>query len=174
MRTRTAARIAFGALVAALIGPASIAEAQRGAPPFTSPEVGADRTVTLRLFAPNAKSIVANGELDGKPHPLTRAENGYLLHGAGDLESGWTMIGRANNILDNAIAESRAKPMIVVMPLGHAMQSFWTGPSKQVTDPVTAAFAGATLDDIIAAMMAATGKAVCRWSRRTSSKTCCR
>ncbi len=47
----------------------------------------------------------------------------YLLHGAGDIESGWTMIGRANNILDNAIAEGKAKPMVVVMPLGHAIQS---------------------------------------------------
>jgi enterochelin esterase-like enzyme len=44
----------------------------------------------------------------------------YLLHGAGDIESGWTMIGRANNILDNLIAEGKAKPMVVVMPLGHA------------------------------------------------------
>ena len=32
----------------------------------------------------------------------------YLLHGAGDIESGWTMIGRANNILDNLIAEKKA------------------------------------------------------------------
>ena len=54
----------------------------------------------------------------------------YLLHGAGDIESGWTMIGRANNILDNLIAEGKAKPMVVVMPLGHAIQSFWTGPAK--------------------------------------------
>jgi enterochelin esterase family protein len=56
----------------------------------------------------------------------------YLLHGAGDIESGWTMIGRANNILDNLIAEGKAKPMVVVMPLGYAIQSFWTGPSKSV------------------------------------------
>jgi enterochelin esterase-like enzyme len=40
------------------------------------------------------------------------------------------MIGRANNILDNLIAEAKAKPMVVVMPLGHAIQSFWTGPAK--------------------------------------------
>jgi len=42
------------------------------------------------------------------------------------------MIGRANNILDNLIAESKAKPMVVVMPLGHTIQSFWTGPAKSV------------------------------------------
>src|SRR6185295_20223439 len=54
----------------------------------------------------------------------------YLFHGAGDIESGWTLIGRANNILDNVIAEGKAKPMVVVMPLGHAIQSFYAGPSK--------------------------------------------
>jgi enterochelin esterase-like enzyme len=43
----------------------------------------------------------------------------YLLHGSGDLEDGWTMDGRANFILDNLIAERKAKPMLVVMPLGH-------------------------------------------------------
>jgi enterochelin esterase family protein len=54
----------------------------------------------------------------------------YLLHGGGDIESGWTMIGRANNILDNLIAEDRARSMVVVMPLGHAVQSFWAGPAR--------------------------------------------
>jgi enterochelin esterase-like enzyme len=42
----------------------------------------------------------------------------YLLHGAGDTEAGWVTTGRANLILDNLIAEGRAKPMIVVMPYG--------------------------------------------------------
>jgi enterochelin esterase-like enzyme len=252
-------RFATGLVIGlAFVMPPLALEAQRGpAPPaVTSPDVSTDRRVTLRLFAPNAKTVVAAGELDGKPHPLTRAENGvwsvtigplapdiytyaftvdgvtaldprnanvkygyggfgavnvvqvpgdgpqfydvkavphgrvnivpyvskatglsrtvwiytppgyergkdfpvlYLLHGAGDIESGWTMIGRANNIIDNAIADSRAKPMVVVMPLGHAIQSFWTGPAKQAADPVATAMAGATLDDIITAMMAGDG-----------------
>jgi enterochelin esterase family protein len=42
----------------------------------------------------------------------------YLLHGAGDTEAGWVTVGRANLILDNLIAEGKAKPMIVVMPYG--------------------------------------------------------
>ena len=46
------------------------------------------------------------------------------------------LIGRANLILDNLIAEKKATPMVVVMPLGHAIQSFWTGPSKVLPDPV--------------------------------------
>lgn len=61
----------------------------------------------------------------------------YLLHGAGDLESSWTMMGRANNIIDNLIAEGKARPMVVVMPLGHAVQSVWTGPAKAVVPTVS-------------------------------------
>jgi enterochelin esterase family protein len=49
--------------------------------------------------------------------------------------------------------------MVVVMPLGHGIQSFWTGPAKQAPDPVASVMgAGATLDDIITAMMAGDGK----------------
>ncbi|RYF69863.1 MAG: esterase [Cytophagaceae bacterium] len=42
----------------------------------------------------------------------------YLLHGAGDDDSGWNTVGRAGFILDNLIAAGQAKPMIVVMPNG--------------------------------------------------------
>jgi len=219
--------------------PAGAPGAGRGGrgPTVVSPEVGADKTITLRYLAPNATSVSASGELDGKPHPMTKGENGiwsvtvgplapdiytysftvdgvvaldprnvntkygygnfgavsvvevpgdgpafydvkpvphgevrirpyvsktlgvsrtvwvytppnydkgsnfpvlYLLHGAGDIESGWTMIGRANNILDNLIAEGKAKPMVVVMPLGHAIQSFWAGPAKAAVAPAGA------------------------------------
>ena len=68
----------------------------------------------------------------GKNYPVF-----YLFHGAGDIESGWTLVGRANNILDNLIAEGKAKPMVVVMPLGHAIQSFYAGPSKAAAPPAT-------------------------------------
>jgi enterochelin esterase family protein len=43
----------------------------------------------------------------------------YLLHGFSDDASGWTAVGRANVILDNLIAQDKARPMIVVMPLGY-------------------------------------------------------
>ncbi len=42
----------------------------------------------------------------------------YLLHGAGDEDSGWSTIGRAGFILDNLLAAKQAMPMIVVMPNG--------------------------------------------------------
>ena len=232
--------------------------AQSPRPPVVSPEVTADRRIILRVYAPAAQQVVAAGELDGKPHPMTKGADGvwtvtigplepdiytyafnvdgvsaldpqntntkygygnfgpvsivqvpgdgpqfydvkavphgevrikpyvsrvlgvsrtvwvytppdydkgkgfpvlYLLHGAGDIESGWTMIGRANTILDNLIAEKKARSMVVVMPLGHTIQSFWTGPAKTVVDPVSSAMgAGRTLDDIIATMMSGDGK----------------
>ena len=44
----------------------------------------------------------------------------YLLHGNNDTAAGWTMVGNANYILDNLIAEAKAQEMIVVMPFGHA------------------------------------------------------
>jgi len=43
----------------------------------------------------------------------------YLLHGFSDDASAWTAVGRANVILDNLIAHGKAKPMIIVMPLGY-------------------------------------------------------
>jgi enterochelin esterase family protein len=42
----------------------------------------------------------------------------YLLHGGGDEDSGWSTIGRAGFILDNLLADKKAKPMLVVMPNG--------------------------------------------------------
>lgn len=48
----------------------------------------------------------------------------YLLHGFSDDASGWTAVGRANVILDNLIAQGKAKPMIVVMPLGYGTMEF--------------------------------------------------
>jgi len=43
----------------------------------------------------------------------------YLLHGAGDSDDSWTSVGRAGFILDNLIAEKKAKPMLIVMTAGH-------------------------------------------------------
>ncbi len=43
----------------------------------------------------------------------------YLLHGYSDEGDAWTSMAKANTILDNLIAEGKAQPMIVVMPLGY-------------------------------------------------------
>ncbi len=46
----------------------------------------------------------------------------YLLHGVGGDEEAWTGSGRAAEILDNLIAQGKAKPMIVVMTNGNVSQ----------------------------------------------------
>jgi enterochelin esterase-like enzyme len=199
-------------------------------PVVVSPEVNADRTVTLRLLAPAATEVRVTGELlnGAQPVPMTKGEEGiwtvtmpavppdvytyafnvdgvntpdprnpwiklvaatglasqvqvpgdglqyydskpvphgllqimtyeskalgatrqayvytppgyhqsteqypvlYLLHGGGDLDPGWSMTGRAHIIMDNLIAEKRARPMVVVMPLARGGGSLGLGPS---------------------------------------------
>ena len=59
----------------------------------------------------------------------------YLLHGAGDSDDAWTSVGRAGFILDNLIADGKAKPMIVVMPAGHTRAfGFGGGGPRPPTD----------------------------------------
>jgi len=43
----------------------------------------------------------------------------YLLHGAGDDETGWQRKGAADVIFDNLYADKKLAPMIVVMPYGY-------------------------------------------------------
>lgn len=43
----------------------------------------------------------------------------YLIHGGSDTAETWTKVGRANLIADNLIAQSKAKPVIIVMPYGN-------------------------------------------------------
>ncbi|WP_455169219.1 esterase [Aegicerativicinus sediminis] len=46
----------------------------------------------------------------------------YLLHGAGGDEEAWIELGRTSQIMDNLIAQGKAKPMIVVMPNANIIQ----------------------------------------------------
>ncbi|MHB1935172.1 MAG: alpha/beta hydrolase-fold protein [Acidobacteriaceae bacterium] len=59
----------------------------------------------------------------------------YLLHGYTDDARGWIALGRANVILDNLIAEGRARPMIVAMPLGYGAPEIVTGPHANFDNP---------------------------------------
>jgi len=45
----------------------------------------------------------------------------FLVSGTTDTEETWFKVGRVNTILDNLIAQGKAKPMIVVMPYGNMM-----------------------------------------------------
>ncbi|MEG3151069.1 alpha/beta hydrolase-fold protein [Sphingomonas sp. ZT3P38] len=59
----------------------------------------------------------------------------YLMHGGGDSETSWSTAGRMNDILDNLIAEGRAKPMIVVMPGGYTPDAGQVMTSDPGKDP---------------------------------------
>jgi len=60
----------------------------------------------------------------------------YLLHGYSDDASAWTAVGRANVILDNLISQGKAKPMVIVMPLGYGAPEIVsrTGPTLRDQD----------------------------------------
>ncbi|WP_259013881.1 esterase [Emticicia fluvialis] len=74
---------------------------------YTSPELGTRPVVvyTPAGYESNTKTA----------YPVL-----YLLHGTTDTEETWTKVGRANIILDNLIAQGKARPMIIVMPYGRA------------------------------------------------------
>ena len=63
----------------------------------------------LRVYTPPGY------DKDGASYPVL-----YLFHGSGDTEATWTSFGRAHLIADNLLARKEAKPMIIVMPDGHA------------------------------------------------------
>ena len=72
---------------------------------YNSPTLKMQRRMTIYTPA---------GYDKGKNYPVM-----YLLHGAGGDENAWSELGRAAQILDNLIAQGKAKPMIVVMPNGN-------------------------------------------------------
>jgi enterochelin esterase family protein len=74
---------------------------------YASPTVGESRD--FLVYTPP-------GYKPSKTYPVL-----FLLHGVMEGESAWTTAGRANVILDNLIAEGKAKPMLVVMPLGYGV-----------------------------------------------------
>lgn len=55
----------------------------------------------------------------------------YLLHGVGGDEEAWIALGRTAQILDNLIAQGKAKSMIVVMTNGHTSNSAAPGESSK-------------------------------------------
>ncbi|MCJ7693666.1 MAG: alpha/beta hydrolase-fold protein [Sedimentisphaerales bacterium] len=69
----------------------------------------------------------------------------FLLHGSGDTENTWTVVGRANVIVDNLIAQKKAVPMVIVMPYGHAPIGNKDGLNKRNTD----AFGRDLIEDVI-------------------------
>jgi enterochelin esterase family protein len=76
-----------------------------------------------RLFVYTPPGYVQNPE---KKYPVV-----YLQHGGGEDETGWVKQGKTNFILDNLIAEEKAKPMIVVIANGNVRSGFGGGYSSE-------------------------------------------
>ena len=76
---------------------------------YNSPTLGKDRRITV--YTP------AGYEQSKEKYPVL-----YLLHGAGGDEEAWMTLGRTSQILDNLIAQGKARPMLVVMTNGNAWQ----------------------------------------------------
>jgi len=51
----------------------------------------------------------------------------YILHGGGEDERGWATQGKTDLILDNLIAEKKAKPILIVMPDANLSVGGFTG-----------------------------------------------
>jgi enterochelin esterase-like enzyme len=64
----------------------ALAVAQSSAPRIVSPEVGADRRVTFRLLAPDAREVVLSGEFMQGSKPLEKGENGVWSATVGPIE----------------------------------------------------------------------------------------
>ncbi|MDO5571130.1 MAG: alpha/beta hydrolase-fold protein [Bacteroidales bacterium] len=84
---------------------------------YNSPTLGIDRRMTV--YTP------AGYEVGNKKYPVF-----YLLHGMGGDEDAWSELGRSAQILDNLIAQGKAKPMILVMTNGNASQEAAPGESS--------------------------------------------
>lgn len=99
---------------------------------YNSPVLNMDRRVTI--YTP------ANYEQSKEEYPVF-----YLLHGAGGDEEAWLALGRTAQIMDNLIAQGKAKPMIVVMTNGNAGQQ--AAPGESVRGMYKPSFMGDTRMD---------------------------
>jgi len=79
-------------------------------------------TVTYEYY-PSAEgttgSLVVYTPPGYEKNPAKKYPVFYLISGTTDTEETWFKVGKANLILDNLIAERKAKPMIIVMPYGN-------------------------------------------------------
>lgn len=76
-----------------------------------------------------------------EPYPVF-----FLLHGLGDEANSWIENGAANVILDNLIAQGKAKPMIMVNTLGYGYPE---GPRSAMREGMLANFARTVIDEVL-------------------------
>ena len=73
----------------------------------------------------------------------------YLQHGMGEDETGWSKQGHMQHIMDNAIANGEAVPMIVVMESGDVKAPFRGGDNRQGFSSYGASFYKVMINDHI-------------------------
>ena len=71
----------------------------------------------LKMDRKYAIYLPADYEISGRSYPVL-----YLLHGAGDDQTGWVQFGEVKNITDKDIQEGKCTAMIIVMPDGNTGQ----------------------------------------------------
>jgi enterochelin esterase family protein len=69
-----------------------------------------------------------------------------LLHGLGDDSYAWISSGAANVILDNLIAQGKAKPMVMVIPLGYGNSG---GPSGAMAEDMLPNYRRTLLEEVM-------------------------
>jgi enterochelin esterase-like enzyme len=72
----------------------------------------------------------------------------YLLHGLHETDEAWTGFGRGHHMLDNLIAQGRARPMVVVMPDGNPVPLDGDRPPERVREALLA-FERDLLDEVV-------------------------
>ncbi|QDT15563.1 alpha/beta hydrolase [Alienimonas californiensis] len=105
---------------------------------YDSKTVGTTRK--MRVYTPPGYS-------SDKKYPVL-----YLLHGIGGDETEWTRFAQPNVLLDNLIADGKAKPMLVVMPNGRAQKNDRAEGDVFASAPAFAVFERDLLDDVIPAI----------------------
>jgi enterochelin esterase family protein len=76
-----------------------------------------------------------------EPYPVF-----FLLHGLGDESGSWMNVGAANVILDNLIAQGKAKPMIMVTPLGYGNSG---GPGGAMSAEMIPSYARTIVEEVL-------------------------
>jgi enterochelin esterase-like enzyme len=101
-------------------------------PAFPEPPAGFDKkrdgipTGKLEMVSYESKSVGTTRKMNVYTPPGYSTDKKYpvlyLLHGIGGDETEWQRFANPGQLLDNLIADGKAKPMIIVMPNGRAQK----------------------------------------------------
>ena len=141
-------------------GPIVLAEDDKAA--FAEPPEGFDVVRediphgTLDMIEYESKTVGATRRMQVYLPPGYSADSKYpvlyLLHGIGGDETEWQRLGTPDVLLDNLLADTKAVPMIIVMPNGRAQKNDRAEGNVFETAPAFAVFERDLLDDVIPAI----------------------